>query len=520
MTTLAQLLRMNILGPCSIMSGTTELDQPITSLSVLETPDYEKYILENSLILTTLYPIQNDTALFKKLMYTLKARSASGIAIKLHRYVDSIPDEILQLANKLQFPVLTLDSDVNFSCLFNRVLSEIQMHEYRQENIEELYPQIVKAIYQSPSAGTLVRCVQDIEDVDLLIYNPVNHKIHFTTRQLEELFPQYAGVVAICTYSGDRAIYVENVYYGNQYIYKMVLVTANKKCSYLNSYVSVFKLLLTFIHQNKKDALTGQNFFIRDFITKLTTQYNTNEEIVRTSAAIDLDVSFPMRLILCSTTLPYTVLGEFLCDARNWLSKQLDISPRSLCLSNLESDVLIFISGDTNRDMAAVLKLFLSEFSSYRGTNAQMKLAYSNLIDYTTDIPSVYNSLTDAVKTQRKGLFKLDVICENDVRLITMLKKLSYEGLRCFYTALINPIIMYDAKHGASLALTLYTYIDCKFSIKDCAEKLFIHTNSVHYRLTLLKDLGYDIKGDAGSYLDVYLALYIYLFLSNGPWSS
>ena len=119
MIKLSQLLAINVIESYEVLAGSNNLDRVVSGVSVLETPEFEKYIIENSLILTTLYPIKNDIPLFHKLLDILVKKNSSGIIVKIHRYIDEIPKEIIDKANALGFPIITIDYDANLSDIFN-----------------------------------------------------------------------------------------------------------------------------------------------------------------------------------------------------------------------------------------------------------------------------------------------------------------------------------------------------------------------------------------------------------------
>ena len=59
----------------------------------------------------------------------------------------------------------------------------------------------------------------------------------------------------------------------------------------------------------------------------------------------------------------------------------------------------------------------------------------------------------------------------------------------------------HDLKSGSELYKTLRCYVDTGGSIKDTAEKLFIHRNSLSYRLDCIgKIVGIDINDPATQY--------------------
>lgn len=94
-TSLNTLLNREIFDSYEILTKDTDLDMPISGVSILETPDFEKYILDNTLILTTFYIIKNDIKLFLRLLKTLSDHDSPGIVIKLHRFIDEVPQRII-----------------------------------------------------------------------------------------------------------------------------------------------------------------------------------------------------------------------------------------------------------------------------------------------------------------------------------------------------------------------------------------------------------------------------------------
>ncbi len=58
--TLKDILDKEIFESYSVLTGHNALTNIVESVSILETPDFENYILEKSLILTTFYPLKNE----------------------------------------------------------------------------------------------------------------------------------------------------------------------------------------------------------------------------------------------------------------------------------------------------------------------------------------------------------------------------------------------------------------------------------------------------------------------------
>lgn len=513
MITLNDLLNKNIFDKCSILSGVNDLARVVTSVSVLETPDYDKYIIEDTLILTTLYPVKNDMELFEKLLVAFSQKRVSGLAIKLHRYIDTIPNNILELANNLNFPVIALDSDVNFSILFHSILSEIQNNEYKRINMDDIYPKIVSEIYKFPSTGKLVENFKHIDGFDILIFNPLSKKIHSSSQRIEELFHKYSTARNTLLHINDYILYAEDIYYDNQYIYKLLLLCKKEKCYCLYNYASIYKMLIIFVYQYKQDVFAKQEIFLLNFISNITTQYNTNRDLMKAGLAFNWNIKFPIAIILLSSSLPKSANKAFSLSLRDWVINTFGIEENQICSTILDTMTLIIVNVNQKTNIQKMVNELYCNFKEFQEKKTILKIAYSNPIELATNIPTIYCSLSDTIRQQQKGILNFDVVCESDVQLLSLVKKLNYNDIKDFYYPLIEPLVKYDSKNGSSLAITLYTYFECRFSAKKCAEKLFIHINSLKYRLSLIRNLGYDINENDRSYLSLYMALYIYLHI-------
>ena len=108
-TNLEQLFKRDIFESFKVVSGKNYLNKNITGVSILETPDFEKYIIDGTLILTTFYIINKNIELFSNLIKTLSKYNSPGIIIKLYRYIDEIPQTVIELSNECKIPIVILD---------------------------------------------------------------------------------------------------------------------------------------------------------------------------------------------------------------------------------------------------------------------------------------------------------------------------------------------------------------------------------------------------------------------------
>jgi hypothetical protein len=63
------------------------------------------------------------------------------------------------------------------------------------------------------------------------------------------------------------------------------------------------------------------------------------------------------------------------------------------------------------------------------------------------------------------------------------------EARRAFRTSLLSPLLDYDAGHGTELVRTLRVFLDCSGSWTKAAEAMFVHVNSLRYRMRRVEEL-------------------------------
>src|SRR5438552_2544935 len=112
--TVREALTIDSLQDVKVLAGSEGLGRNITCVNVMEVPDILQWVRGGELLLTTTYPLKDAPLSLSDLIRVLNDKGLAAIAIKPHRYLDDIPDEILRIADELAFPVLELPHDASF----------------------------------------------------------------------------------------------------------------------------------------------------------------------------------------------------------------------------------------------------------------------------------------------------------------------------------------------------------------------------------------------------------------------
>jgi PucR family transcriptional regulator, purine catabolism regulatory protein len=123
--TVEEILRVSSFAGARVLAGEDGLGRLVQRLNIMEVPDVLAWVKPHELLLTTGYPLRNTPEALRHFVGDLDERGLAALAIKLGRYLDTVPDEMLEEADRLGFPVIELPGEAAFDDILNQVLTDI-----------------------------------------------------------------------------------------------------------------------------------------------------------------------------------------------------------------------------------------------------------------------------------------------------------------------------------------------------------------------------------------------------------
>ncbi|MGI5906599.1 MAG: PucR family transcriptional regulator ligand-binding domain-containing protein, partial [Candidatus Pararuminococcus gallinarum] len=111
--TVAQALTVGALAQCKLIGGAQGVQKKISWVDTMEVPNISPWLKKNELLITTGYAIKNDTDALTGLIEDLYRVQAAGLAIKT-RFLGSISEDTIALADRLQVPLIEIPPDIPF----------------------------------------------------------------------------------------------------------------------------------------------------------------------------------------------------------------------------------------------------------------------------------------------------------------------------------------------------------------------------------------------------------------------
>src|SRR5690625_2995937 len=124
MISLTELLQTPRFSDLKLLTKSNHLDDHIIdSVEITETPDVEKFIPKNVLILTTAMVFEDNQKEMIPFIDSLVRAEAIGIGIKVGRFLNKVDEEVIEYANKVNFPIVSIPDHYPLGSLLHEVMS-------------------------------------------------------------------------------------------------------------------------------------------------------------------------------------------------------------------------------------------------------------------------------------------------------------------------------------------------------------------------------------------------------------
>lgn len=168
--TMQDVQSLDLLKDALVCTGAEHLEERYVDwVSVIETP-VESFIRENEFVLTSGVCCNKEPELLYTFVADVIQSGASGLAIALGPYVETIPPSVVDLAQQHQFILITVDWAIRFSDILAAVLEQIHdKKRHHLERIEDLRKSLLEFILSGQSLDVVAQHVSQAIDCDVLI---------------------------------------------------------------------------------------------------------------------------------------------------------------------------------------------------------------------------------------------------------------------------------------------------------------------------------------------------------------
>ncbi len=132
--TVKTILSLPSLSGAQIIAGGSHSSNRITNLAVMEVPDVSDWVQPGEFLMTTGYMFKDNIEGFTSIIPELVQRKVAALGIKPNRFINQIPDALIEAADELGLPLISLPPQTNFSKVTSEVMERILIKDIDGED--------------------------------------------------------------------------------------------------------------------------------------------------------------------------------------------------------------------------------------------------------------------------------------------------------------------------------------------------------------------------------------------------
>jgi purine catabolism regulator len=521
--TVSQILRLEVLKEARVLAGEAGLDRRVSSVTVGEVPDIADWLSGGELVLSTLFAVKGDPERQREFCRRVMMADAAALFIKTTRFVENLPGDILELAEKRKFPVVEVPQSLRWTRLMQDV-TEVIIN--RQASLLEQSQSIHRSLL-----GVVIRGGgwQDLAD-------EASRLLEWPTLVLDtslEMLAASKGLAVTRTdlEAGLAGARVRELFAGLgegqkpgrlseeglPAMFALPIVAGHRRLGYVCALTDAEELapneVMILEHSVTIAALEMAQDRVR-FETEVRLKGDFVDDVVSGGARDGDSLSRRGAFLGCDLSQGATVIllgvDEFdgLVPRKGWGQEELDrraeqffsqcsrhlASTEPSSLASLKSGhVVIFVCGNTAQD-AASLKKLATTLQSLGRTVADLSIS-AGIGGFTPDagqMDRAYQEALVALKVARRlsgvgSLLQFDEV--GTYRLLLDIWERDPDEIRRLYEDTVGPVDRYDEANGTQLVETLVVFFRNNESLTQTAADLFAHRHTIRYRLEKIADI-------------------------------
>nr|WP_189181488.1 PucR family transcriptional regulator [Microbispora rosea] len=503
-----EVLGVSSLADARLIAGRDGLDRIVQRLNVMEVPDILAWVKPHELLLTTGYPLRNTPQSLDRLVADLDERGLAALAIKLGRYLDELPGEMVEQADRLGFPLILLPNDVGFDDILNQVLTDILNRQAAiLARTEEAHRALVQIVLAGGGMREVTAEVAGLLQVAVGATDAAGHILATAgeaaqVTRLREIVAACARTPPAPPESGDGHYATVPIVAGGHHHGRIAAYSAKgtltpSDIGILERAATVAALVIT-----KQEAVTAvESKYRADFLRDVLTGRG-GLRVAERAQAFGWDLERPVSVLVAEIDpdAEERPVQDRMLSA--WQAAVRKHDPRG-AVAGFSHEVVAIVGAAV--DPAKVARDALAAISD--GT---FSTGLSRVASGVDALPGAYGQALKAARVGRQ-LHGAGAIAHFDelgvYRLLSLVN--DTDELHAFVRETLGPLAGDDDADNADLRRTLQALLETNLNVAETARRLHFHYNTLRYRIGKLERMLGNFTEDAHLRLNLTLALHV-----------
>jgi purine catabolism regulator len=533
---IGELLRLPTLSSAEVVAGRSGLHRAVQRLNVMTVPDILPWVKEHEFLLATGYPLPRSPAELAELVAALDARGLAALGVKLGKYIDALPAQMLRRADQLAFPIIDIPEQVGFDDILSQALTDIINRQSAVlARAEEIHRVFMEIVLHGGGLPEITETLSHLIEGAVVVLDDEDRVL--AASRLDEVSASLAGAGLLAEdgriVAGDaldpqtrvqatRGVRwaVAPVLAGSMRHGRILVVQGERPLQddvliALERAATVVALDAT----NKLAVTAVERKFRSDFLHELLSgRARDEQEVLSRSRSLGWDLERPLIVVVAEldpvdgdgrSELEERRLRARLTDA--WTSAVRACDPGA-AVAGFASEFVAIVGAPPEGDAAEAGTPLVETIATGLAQRSRHPLSFgvSRPVAAATELAQAYDQATKAMQIGRRihgpgGITRFDTL--GVYRLLSLIDDV--EELRSFAYESLGPLLTLEPPERDDLLQTLEVLVECNLNVARAARRLYFHYNTLRYRIIKLERLLGPFTTDPNLCLQIELALQI-----------
>lgn len=522
---LIELMQLPIFQEATIIAGKSGSSRPVHSVNMMDAPDIIDFLKPDELLITTAYAIKDLPGALEALVVSMSQCGCAGLAIKTKRFLSSIPTEVLEIANRLEFPIIELPLLHPLGEMLSQSLNLILEKQAGELKFAlDTHQNFSRIVMKGKGLPEIIHALADLLHRPVLLldqkYETLSSSNHFQTPIYKSLLPSIHEKlrqirrtdhstlpIAVSDNTGEsvQELLVIPIQTIRHQGFLIVLNPPNDHSSLPKLAIEQAANVIGFEMMKRQAVKERSRRYKNEFFSELVEGVlHSDQEVMNRGRNYGLTTT---NLSLCivakiDTPLPSThdphgndneeELYYHLDNLYDLLKKEFTlIGHRFVMFTKNELFVLII---NLDKDHVFKESLLIKQLTDiqeqlHRTKTISLSFGIGNSVEHLIDIPTTYKQAVDALHSGYMAHQERFIQVYRAKDTIDLLRMLNFEELQEFLQISFRDLLNLDKRDRNELIRTMRVYLDHQCNIAETAKKLFVHRNTVIYRLDKCEQL-------------------------------
>lgn len=547
---LQELLTVPALASARTLAGKGGLTREVTSVNIMDAPDIVHFLKPGEMLLTTAYMLKDDPDALHSLMTNMNQMQCAGIAIKTKRFLQEVPLSALQLADQLHFPIIELSLDHTLGEVLNDCVSYLL--EKKTDELKyslESHQNFTNLILQGQGIPEIIRSLSHLLGSPALLLDPFMTPIaasaHFEAAPYRDTMDKIKQLLPLCAMNEQtwnmcllqpeqlpcRQLIIHPIQTVQPQGYLIAFSDKDQDNVLPKLAIEQAVNIIRFELLKKQAVKERSRRYKSELLTDLVEGFFTSEqEILHRGRKYSLtEKSYPFCIVVkrdpdkrrnnsSSRKMTSGQADEQRVVEREWFYEVVKRGFSGItwpfAIFN-KNDAIVFIVSLPKEDYGTPelpngLKELLQQsvHRIFADSGLSVSIGVGNPVTKLLDCPLTFQEAMSALQDgySSKRIQFVQFYAGKDT--IDLFRFVPKEELEKFYRRTLAGLEELESKERQELLKTLHVYLNNHGQIADTAKQLFIHRNTVLYRLEKLKHLtgsDFDLPEDSLRYRIAFL---------------